>query len=86
MEAKNNLKEGKGVETDSFVTKSYLQQLEIQKDGQLITAVEEEINKKKTANAERGMTGFGNYLSKLKGVNPYDENNNQLNTGVEEEK
>lgn len=28
------------------------------------------MNKKKTANAERGMAGFGNYLSKIKGVAP----------------
>ena len=35
----------------------------------MITAVEEELNKKKTATAERGMTGFyTNYISKIKGV------------------
>lgn len=46
-----------------------MKQLEIQKEGQLITAVEEELNKKKTANAERGMTGFQtNYLAKIRGI------------------
>lgn len=29
MEAKTNLKEGKGAENESFVTKSYIKQLEI---------------------------------------------------------
>lgn len=68
MEAKNNKKDG-GQQDESFVTSSYLKQLEIQKEGQLITAVEEELNKKKTATAERGMTGFyTNYISKIRGV------------------
>lgn len=68
MEAKNNSKGG--AQGESFVTGSYLKQLEIQKEGQLITAVEERLNEKKTANAERGMTGFyTNYLSKIRGVN-----------------
>ena len=66
MEAKNNKKDGVG---ESFVTRSYVKQLEIQKEGQLITAVEEELNKKKTANGERGMTGFyTNYIGKIRGV------------------
>ena len=71
MEAKNNSKDGQ--QGESFVTSSYLKQLEIQKEGQLITAVEEELNKKKTANAERGMTGFyTNYIGKMRGMNQPD--------------
>ena len=67
MEAKSNQKDGK--QGESFVTESYLKQLEIQKDGQIITAVEEEMNKKKTANAQTGMSGFHtNYLAKIKGI------------------
>lgn len=34
----------------------------------MIIAVEEERNKKITANAERGMAGFANYLGKIRGV------------------
>ena len=75
MEKKNNLKEGKGAESESFVTKSYLKQLEIQRENQLIIAVEEERNKKRTANAERGMAGFSNYLGKIRGVQEPEEEN-----------
>ena len=57
MEAKDNKKQP-GEEGDKYVTKNYLKQLEIQKENALITEVEEQINQKKTANAETGMTGF----------------------------
>ena len=68
MEAKSNVKGGQ--QSESFVTGSYIKQLEIQKEGALITEVEEILNKQKTANAERGMTGFQTkYLAKLKGIN-----------------
>ena len=73
IEAKNNLKEGKGVNQDSFVTSSYLKQLEIQKEGQIITAVEEELNKNKTANSQTGMSGFSKYLGKLRGIEENQE-------------
>ena len=83
MEAKNNKKDGQAGE--SFVTGSYLKQLEIQKEGQLITAVEEELNKKKTANEERGMTGFyTNYLSKIRGVVTDDADHEASNQKMEQ--
>ena len=66
MEAKQNKKEG--VESESFVTGSYLKQLEIQKEGQMVTQIEEQLNQRKTANAERGMTGFAKYLGRIRGV------------------
>ena len=35
----------------------------------MITAVEEELNKKKTANANTGMSGFyTNYIGKIRGI------------------
>jgi len=68
MEAKSNLKEGKAAQKDSFVTSSYLKQLEIQKESQLVIAVEEARNKRMTANADRGMSGFAKYIGKLKGI------------------
>ena len=53
----------------------------------MITAVEEELNKKKTANAERGMTGFyTNYISKIRGLNdPVDEEPDQEQQAAEEQ-
>ena len=57
MEAKDNKKQP-GSEGDKYVTKNYMKQLEIQKENALITEVEEQINQKRTANAETGMTGF----------------------------
>ena len=62
MEAKTNKEDG--TEGDKYVTKGYLKQLEIQKENALITEVEEQINSKKTANAETGMSGFYNILNK----------------------
>ena len=64
MEAKSNRKQPDS-EGDNYVTKNYLKQLEIQKENALITEVEEQINQKKTANAETGMSGFyKNFLNK----------------------
>ena len=62
MEAKTNKEQD--AEGDKYVTKGYLKQLEIQKENALITEVEEQINQKKTANAETGMSGFYNLLNR----------------------
>jgi len=45
----------------------------------LITEVEEALNKQKTANSERGMTGFQTkYLAKIRGINEPELENDEF--------
>ena len=69
MEAKANARDPGAAQGESFVTASYMKQLQVQRYAMLVTAVEEVRNEKRTANAERGMAGFQmNYLAKLRGI------------------
>lgn len=51
-------------ETERFVTSSYKKQLELNKEAQMMAEVEEQLNAKKTANADTGMMGFYKMLNK----------------------
>lgn len=66
--------------TEAFVTDSYRKQLELNKQSQIVTQIEEQINERKIANAETGMMGFyRNFLTKNKAVGGglREEGNNQ---------
>ena len=71
MEQKEREKElqkgGAAVEPEKFITSSYKKQLELNKEAQMLADVEEQINAKKTANAQNGMMGFYKMLNKVTG-------------------
>ena len=52
-------------EAERFVTDAYRKQMEIESQGRAADQIEEQINEKKTANAETGMMGFyRNFMTK----------------------
>jgi len=60
--------------TEKFVTDSYKKQMEINNKQKMMEEIEEKVNAKKTANAERGMTGFyANLLTKNSALGNRDD-------------
>lgn len=56
-------------QAESFVTDAYRIQMQLNSHDQLVTKLEEQLNEKKTANAQTGMMGFyKNLLTKNKAV------------------
>ena len=56
-------------ESEAFITDGYRKQLEINRENDLATKIEDQVNERKTANAETGMMGFySNFLTKNKAV------------------
>lgn len=83
MEKKERIREvEKGIangEKESFVTGSYMKQLELNKEQQMLAEVEEQLNEKKTANAKTGMMGFyKNFMNK--NIDGQDTNNELTKT------
>ena len=81
MEKKDRLKEvetgAAGPNSESFITESYKRQIELNQQNKMLEQIEEQMNEKKTANAQTGMMGFYNkFLART--VESAVSQNNQL--------